>query len=233
MQAVGADSEDYLAIEEDRIAFVGSGPFWLDIEIFELEISSCLNISEQELSSDKIQALESAVDLYIGDLLEGVYQDWCLYDREHLRLLYVNTLHKIMAYHILGGNIPHGLDCGQRLLELDETQELVHRQMMRLYLRQGDRRSAIAQYKHCYQILQQELGISPTRETRDLYREILAGNSISASEMILNPTMTDKGSLIRQALGRLHSLQRSVEETRTELKSLEKVISQVLAEMRH
>lgn len=249
--AVGAEPEVFIAVTEDSIAFKDACPHWLDIEEFERLIAGCLNLSEHEISPQQVLELEAAVDLYIGDLLESEYEDWCLYDREHLRLLYQNTVSKILAYCIIQRDFGRGLEYAGRLLALDDTQEKVHRQVMNLYWGQGDRRSAIEQYKRCYQILRQELGVPPTRETRKLYRRILDGESYESylSKLSNNPVGTfadieagkfhamfsqssSKNSLIRRALEKLYELQGTLDETRDELRYIEHLIHKLLTESR-
>ena len=36
------------------------------------------------MDEDRARSLEDAVSLYQGDLLEGCYEDWCIYERERL-----------------------------------------------------------------------------------------------------------------------------------------------------
>jgi len=41
--------------------------------------------------------LQEAVRLSYADLLEGWYQDWCLYERERLQNIYLLILDKLMV----------------------------------------------------------------------------------------------------------------------------------------
>jgi hypothetical protein len=41
--------------------------------------------SSGDLNEAQAQLLKDAVNLYCGDLLEGWYQDWCLFERERLQ----------------------------------------------------------------------------------------------------------------------------------------------------
>ena len=60
----------------------------------------------------------------------------------------------------------------RELLSLDPLRETSHRQLMRLYADSGERSKAIAQYQSCRQLLQRELGVEPSDETRHLADEI-------------------------------------------------------------
>jgi DNA-binding SARP family transcriptional activator len=240
--AVGARLEDYLFVCEDSIAFINSSPHWLDVEVFEQTVNACLDRYEADLSPKQASDLEFAVDLYIGDMLDSVYDDWCLYDRERLRLLYLSALNRLMAYYSLHQDYHLGLGCGERLLALDNTQERVHRQMMWLYWQQGDRGSAVTQYRHCCQILHQELGIPPMHETQVIYDQIVAGQAPPSRDSLAFPNQVagslidsqepdnSPQSLIQYALSKLHRLQHTIDETRAELHQIESIISQSLNE---
>ena len=53
----------------------------------------------------------------------------------------------------------------------------MHRRLMALYVRAGQRARALRQYEHCVTVLERELGVSPLPETQALQRSILLGES--------------------------------------------------------
>jgi DNA-binding SARP family transcriptional activator len=112
--------------------------------------------------------LRSAVMLYRGDLLEGWYQDWCLVHRETMQAWYLDLLDKLIAYSEKQGRYEEGIAYGGRALCVDRAHERTHRQMMRLYYRNGDRTRALRQYERCATALHEELGIRPARDTTEL-----------------------------------------------------------------
>ena len=57
-----------------------------------------------------------------------------------------------------------GIHVAMRLLTRDPLQEGVHWALMRHYLEQGRRRSALEQYRACREVLRKELGIEPEPE---------------------------------------------------------------------
>ncbi|MBN1147939.1 MAG: hypothetical protein JXA78_11845 [Anaerolineales bacterium] len=237
-QAAGASPDEYIFVSEENIAFASDSPHWVDVDIFEEAVVACLNVRAAELSQAHIASLEAAVDLYIGDLLEGTYEDWCLYDRERLRLLYLNALNKLMSYHTIQASYPLSLDYGGRLLALDNTQERVHRQMMWLHWRQGDRSAAVAQYKACCQALSEDLGLPPMQATRQLYEKILSGDETPMPDLPAPQTSAGQAALpdgddaihplVKLALRKLRHLQDTLDETRSELKQIERLIYEVI-----
>src|SRR5215472_7066228 len=125
------------------------------------------------------QALARAAELYRGALLEGLsfkeepWEEWLRAERERLQELAVGALKKLLAHHTETGAGEAAIQIARRLLMLDPHDEAVHRSLMRLYLGQGRRASALQQYQVCLQTLQRELGVEPEAETRLLYQEML------------------------------------------------------------
>ena len=171
-EAVGADLDTYLLVNDDSVTVREASPHWLDVEIFEAAAESCQGIDGRDLNPDQASLLAEAVELYTGDLLEGIYCEWCLYERERLSLLYISALTKLASYYEAAGDWARGLRYAGAILERDNTRERVHVQMMRLYWMAGDRDSALAQYRRCAQILGDELGIAPMRETAQVYHQM-------------------------------------------------------------
>lgn len=239
-QSVGAAPDDYLSVSDDSISFLTSSHYWLDTEIFETTIAKCQDLPGQDLTPGSAADLEAAVELYAGDLLEGIYEDWCLYDRERLSLMHLNALTKLMAFHGVNGTYERGLACGERILARDNTREKIHRRMMRLYWLSGDRNAALVQYKRCVQILREELDISPMDQTRQLYQDMLHNQFDPASWPIHrdDPLPASMGPdesvqpLAEHALEKLYRLQIIIDETSTELHHIERLISKALLRTR-
>jgi DNA-binding SARP family transcriptional activator len=233
-QAVGASLDDLITVQEDYVAFTDTNSYRLDIDEFEAAARCSLDHSNQELSPEQVSLLESAVELYKGDLLEGVYEDWCLYERERLRLAFLNILIRLMDHHSRNGSYEHGLEYGQRILALDPTRERVHRQVMMIHWRAGNRESALMQYRSCCEVLQTELGLKPGQETQHLYETILRSSSTPGKRSgdhpssPNDPTNAPDGLPLKEMLQKLHFLEMIVEQTNTELHLLERMIHQVL-----
>jgi len=238
LQAVNAPADDYLVIDKDRIVFNTDSNYWLDIEVFEQTITRYQNIPGHKLTPEQTSEIEEAVALYTGDLLEGIYEDWCLLIRERLNLLYLDALGKLMIFHEYNHTYEQGLVCGERILGSDNTRERVHQQMMRLHALAGQRSAAITQYKQCLQILRDELNVDPMKETTQLYEEILENRFQPETELNNAPYDTALAPLIRSdeslqrlatlSLQKLTRLQRIIDETGTELRQLERLIRRTL-----
>ena len=255
LQSAGADPDQYLLVNDESLAFISMSPHWLDVHEFETTIAATQTLSGSELTHEQASGLEKVVDLYTGDLLEAVYEDWCLYDRERLRLLYLAQLNKLMTYHAAQQAYELSLQFGERILSQDNTRENIHRQMIWLFWQMGDRPAALAQYKRCAQILREELNLQPMEATRQLYQRVLheplppvqwpehpshpipAQNPLpaprsapkaGAADLPLDPKVLQPMAL--HALQKLQRLQQMVEETNYELQQIERMLQRAMSE---
>lgn len=236
LQSAGAPVDEFFSVGDDSIRFLASSRYWLDVQDFETATAECRDVPGEQLSARQAACLEQAVELYVGDLLEGIYDDWCLFDRERLRLLHLNTLHKLLVFHEHSGSYERGIDIGRQILDLDPTREQVHRQMMRLYWLLGERSEALAQYKCCVQVLREDLGLPPTQRTNLLHEQMIHNRFDPKSWRIhpndLLPERIKQDETLQpfaeHVLHRLHRLKAINQETTTELRHIERLINQVL-----
>ena len=121
---------------------------------------------------------EKAVELYRGDyLIEDLYDDWTMVERERLSNAYMDMLGKLALHYIEIGQYQESIRCGYRVLEKDRCHEDSYRLLMRCYARLGLRERALYQYMVCKRILGQEYNASPSPETRSLYASLLRDQS--------------------------------------------------------
>jgi DNA-binding SARP family transcriptional activator len=145
---------------------------WLDIAVFERAFTPVRGITGEQIQNQQAQILRNAVSLYSGDLLEGWFQDWCLYHRERLQSIYLAMLDKLMAYCEFHHEYEDGLSFGERLLHQDNARERTYFRLMRLHYLAGDRAGALRQFHRCASALETELGVKPSKRTLELYEQL-------------------------------------------------------------
>jgi DNA-binding SARP family transcriptional activator len=163
-----------LLLDDGWVRLNPKAGLWLDAAVFEQAFTLAQGVPGRELDDRGAQALQTAVYLYEGDLLEGCYQDWCLYERERFRNMYLAMLGKLAGYCEAHHEYEAGLVCGNHILRYDRARERTHRQLMRMYYLAGDRTAALRQYERCAAALDEELGVKPARSTVALYQQIRA-----------------------------------------------------------
>jgi DNA-binding SARP family transcriptional activator len=163
-----------LDVRSDSVRLDAHAPIWLDVDEFERAFEAARGIAGDRLDAPQAARLGQAAQLYQGDLLEGWYQDWCLFERERLQNLYLALLDKLMVYCEAHGAYEEGVGYGADVLRRDRACERTHRRLMRLHYLAGDRTAALHQYRRCAQALEEELGVRPAKLTAALYEQIRA-----------------------------------------------------------
>lgn len=154
------------------VSFNDQGAFWLDTEELERHAGAVVNAHKGAPKESDIIQLENAVQLYTGDILDGVYDDWALRERERLRAVYLQSRTCLMRYYASHGEAERGIDHAEAILHLDPLREEVHRELIRMHLALGSRARAAKQYDTCKSLLAKELDVEPMPETRSLLAAI-------------------------------------------------------------
>jgi predicted ATPase/DNA-binding SARP family transcriptional activator len=171
----------HLVITRQQVSFDRACPYWLDVEVFDLQVGEALETRERDgaLTDEDAAALAGAVELYRGDFLAGFYvrrapafEDWVLAERERLRLSALRALHTLAAHYAARRAYAEGIEYTGRVLALEPGQEEAHRQMMSLLVLSGQQGAALRQYKTCRRVLAETWGVEPEEETTALYERI-------------------------------------------------------------
>lgn len=234
-----AANKPLLLVDPDWIQFNQQGEFWLDLEVFEQIYAEIKGMPGRQLNAQRAGAVHDAVRLYKGDLLEGCYQDWCLYERERLQAMYLAMLDKLVGYSEAHGDYEAGLEYGMRVLRQDRARERTHRQMMRLHYLAGDRTGALHQYERCTAALREELSVKPAQSTIALYEQIradqLATPQLRPVELIQNslepqPTQEQTTVQLPDVLDRLTRLQGILADMQSQVRKDIQAIKMLLNE---
>ena len=167
-----------------EVGFNHESQYWLDVEIFEEKANSLLTSDWHTVNESHAHELKKSLEFYKGELLEGFYEDWALHERERLRALHLKSLIYLLHYCGFHAMYEQAIAYGQQILNVNSLREEIHREMMRIYVGNGQRALALQQYEICRAILAKELGISPMEDTQALYTEIFTGADKSGSPMI-------------------------------------------------
>ncbi len=193
-----------LHVEHDWVQIDTSQTVWLDVAILEEAFSLVEGVTSGDLTSQQAASLQSAVEFYRGDLLEGWYQDWCLYERELLQNKYLMILDKLLGYCLTHQEFDAGQRYGALILRYDRAREHTHRRLMRLYQLAGDRTAALRQYERCALALREELGVKPDTRTVALYEDIRGNQPTNTVEAVM---AIDATTSLPEVLCRLKRLQ--------------------------
>jgi DNA-binding SARP family transcriptional activator len=199
LEPPGVERGTYLITQQDSVGFNAGGDYWLDVEEFEKTLASHHGCMPADLIESSAADLRAAVRLYRGDLLEEVYEEWCLIERERLRARFLATLEILMRFHAGRRDWPSALSYGRCILQRDPLREHIHRDVMRFHYFQGDRPAALAQFGTCASLLEKEMDVEPMQETVALMKAIEAEILDSAADIpctARRPTSVDTAGLV-------------------------------------
>lgn len=218
-----------LAADRDSVRVDMTADIWMDVALFESACAQVYHVPHSQLSEAQAKSLQTAVDLYRGDLLEGWYQEWCLVERERLQNMYLLILEALMRYSEEHGQYAAGMEAGERILRLDRAHERTHEIMMRMQYAAGDRAAAVRQYQRCESALREELGVEPSRRTEELLRVIRAGGVRPPAVKTLTVAPEESPSdPVPGILARLRRLLDILSETQSRIEDEVQTISQKL-----
>lgn len=146
---------------------------WADFLEFEREVKLA---AQSELDPEQaVQHLERAVELYRGPFLEDCYGGWAEGPREKLQARYIRAVLALGRAHEDRGELEHSLQYYERALDLDNSLEEVHVQVLRCYARKGEPALAREHYNRYTEWLARELGAAPSPRLAKNYRQLVHG----------------------------------------------------------
>ncbi|HYF78541.1 MAG TPA: BTAD domain-containing putative transcriptional regulator [Symbiobacteriaceae bacterium] len=155
-------------VGEGLITFAG-GAYRLDRE----RVSTDLDRFWKLTAAGGETAWREAVDLYRGDLLEGIDYQWAEAPRVRVRTACLDALRNLSAHLRATGRPAEAVESLQRLITLDPLAEEGHLGLMECYAALGNRNAALHQYRTLVHMLDEELGLEPGPEAQALYRRLI------------------------------------------------------------
>ena len=106
-----------------EVGFNWDSSHWLDTDSFEKQLLPVLRKPVATLDVNDLKTIEEALSLYRGDLLEGMYEDWALRERERFRSLHLSCLTRLMQYFFERKEYEQSILFGQEILRRDPLHE--------------------------------------------------------------------------------------------------------------
>jgi DNA-binding SARP family transcriptional activator len=171
-------STNYVSLEDGYYRLSPDVRVTTDVDDFDWHHEQGRRLEKESRKQDAAIEYEKAVGLYRGDyLIEDLYEDWTMVERERLANAYIDLLGRLAIYYMGVGQQQESIRACYKVLEKDRCHEDSYRLLMQCYARLGLRARALHQYRMCEQILSQEYGTSPSPETRSLYMRLLKDES--------------------------------------------------------
>ncbi len=168
-----------LRVTRDTIRLDPDAGCRIDVRQFEQLCDEARALGEGEAACE---ALEKAVALYRGPLLEGfslrdsaAFEDWLFWTREQYQRKALCALRRLVAMYEIAGRYEAAQAAARRQVQLEPLDEEAHRQLIRTLALGGQRSAALRQVEICRWTLAQELGVELMPETVALAEAIRTG----------------------------------------------------------
>jgi DNA-binding SARP family transcriptional activator len=170
--------ENYILLEEGYYRLCPTVWVETDVDEFDVSYEQGRRLEKAHRTEEAAAEYEKAIELYRGDyLVEDLYEDWTMVERERLANAYVDMLGRLAVRYMESGQYQETIRACYKLLEKDRCHEDSYRLLMRCYVSLGLRGRALRQYRLCEEALEQEYGTAPSLETRSLYSSLLGDQS--------------------------------------------------------
>jgi predicted ATPase/DNA-binding SARP family transcriptional activator len=149
-----------------------------------LNLSDCwCDVAEYDRLSKRSEFgdLAKASSLYTGEFLSGHRSEWCRQMRDVYRDRQLLLLGKLAASAEQSGDLAVAREWLAKAALLDPVREETIRRLMRLLREMGEYAALAQAYRDLRLTMRQTMGLSPSRETIDLYRELLSDARLVAT----------------------------------------------------
>ena len=160
-----ASDVPYVLSAGDTLAWNPSAALRFDVDAFE---DGC----------GDLETAVGAVDLYDGDLLPTVFDDWIFPIRDRLRRTYLATLERLVVRSRSRRRFDTGLAFAERILAHDAWREDVVRHLVSILYESGNRAGALRELDAFAERLRADLGVDPMPETQTLRGIVLRGGTL-------------------------------------------------------
>jgi DNA-binding SARP family transcriptional activator len=168
-----AGLQDYILLEQDYYRLCPSVRVLTDVEEFDRRYEQGCRLKK----TNRIQGAgeyERAVALYRDDyLLEHLYEDWTMVERERLANAYVEMLEWLAVYYKHSEQLQKSIRICYRILEKDRGHENSHLLLAEAYRLLGWYGRALRQYTLFKGVLKSTHGTEPSVETDKRFEKVL------------------------------------------------------------
>lgn len=129
---------------------------------------------------EQVALLERALGLFRGEPLAGLDALWAGGEQRRLTALRVDLLERIGRLRLEAGDASGGLELAERAATVDGSNERPIQLAMEAEGVLGRREAIVERYERLCRELDERYGLEPSRETKQLYRRLLAQDVVSA-----------------------------------------------------
>lgn len=171
-----------IVTQEDLVKLSVDASVELDTRDLEYAIEQIIGAEPGKIrcTDEMLETLQSTAVRCMSIFLEGNTDHWVLPFREQYSIYYTRLLSYLLRDAAEKSQYEIALKYGREILKHDPLREGTQREVMWLYVLNGQRAQALRQYRDLKDCLKTELDIDPMLETQSLYHHILEAESFDA-----------------------------------------------------
>ena len=167
--------KNFIRYRESAYYFNPEFNYSIDNEEFEHKIGIAHERRREGDTEGFTAMARKAIELYRGDFLEEIYDNWVEEPRAYYQNLYFATLKELADHHHRAQEYEQAIAYCKTILNRDSYREDVHRQLMDSYARVGNRAAVREQFENLKTLLMEDLGVDPLPETVATYKKLISG----------------------------------------------------------
>ncbi|BBZ67724.1 hypothetical protein MINS_31530 [Mycolicibacterium insubricum] len=182
--------------------------------------------SVQQWGEEELGAANTALDLYRGELLSGIADEWVLGRRDQLSELQTQVALQLSQWHRMRHQWQQALHYAEHALATHPLSETLHRLVIGIHLESGQPWHALHHFETCRNVLATELGTAPELATNRLAERVRSTlqtstpAAASESTRLLDSTIESVMSELADARASLERCRIAVDAATTRLRAL-------------
>ena len=145
----------------------------IDTEEFDRLLSEGENARRARKFEECVHAYEQALGLYRGEFMQGSYEPWVEEQRTYYREQYLRLLESLAGAAEAATDWQKAMQLAQLIVREDQFREDIHCLILRAHAAMGNRGAIKEHYEGLKRILENELGVEPSPDTRKLYQQLI------------------------------------------------------------
>jgi two-component SAPR family response regulator len=155
----------------ENIISYNQGIYRVDFTDFKCDIweFEAFILKNESISKENIQEYEEVISLYKGEIFSGRDYIWSITLKEKFNNFYIKLVKKVIVYYIGRKEFINAEDNAKKLLKLNPYDEEIHKLVLDIYYKAGDRIKLIEHFNEAKKLFHEELGVE-FKEFIDNYR---------------------------------------------------------------
>jgi DNA-binding SARP family transcriptional activator len=173
LRECSADLKDCILLEDGYYRLCPTIRWVTDVEEFDLRFEEGRRVEDTNRIETAAQ-YQKAIELYRGEyLLEHLYEDWTMFERERLSNAYMNMLEWLAMYYKETEHLRESIRICCRIMERERAHEKCHLLLTEVYVLLGLYGRASHQYRLFKRVLKSTYGMDPSVETKRRFEKVL------------------------------------------------------------